>query len=475
MMLVAAFGCSDFLEEKSQSEVRPSNVTDMEKIMEGEAYFVAADAPLFNTKTEMFTDDMGCVDKDELSYEMENKEKKRWFFSWDRMMFDEQGGGEDLTVWTTPYERIMGCNIVLDYMDEMRGEEAHKQYVKGEAYALRGFYYFVLVNFFGWPYNDGDPSTHLGVPLKLVSAATDEMFRRNTVAEVYAQIEKDLLTGAQLMEENPLKVDYTRLSAPAAYALASRMYLHMDNWDKVIECADKVLAEKPGLLNLVDVREGSVYDRDFDVEILWAGNAGANDDFYNTYMKSDFAPSTELINLYGQDVDGDLVDIRMQTDSTNSYFVQSSDGTTILGAKKSQKSSLAGGIRTAEVYLNRAEAYCRKYIETGDAQYAERALSDLNHLREYRFAPGYIDKELADFGNDGEELLAFCLRERRREMVHEANTRWFDLRRLGMPRIEHNYYLNHELEVFTLEEKDPRYVLPIPERVIEQNPSLQQN
>lgn len=474
VILAAVFGCGDFLEEKSQSEVRPSNVTDMEKIMEGQAYFASSSGVLFNSKTELLTDDLECVDKDETAYEMETKEKKRWMFSWDRTMFDEQGGGEDLTFWTAPYEGIMGCNVVLDYMDEMGGQEERKQYVKGEAYALRGFYYFMLVNFFGWPYNDGDPSTHLGVPLKLVSTATDELFKRNTVAEVYEQIEKDLLTGAELMAANPQKLDITRLSAPAAYALASRMYLHMDDWDNVIKCADMVIAEKPDLLNLIDAKEGCVYDRDFATEILWAGSMAAGDDFYNTYTKGDFIVATELVNLYGQDVDNDLQDIRMQTDSTNSYFEQGTGGSWIAGAKKSKKSSLVGGIRTAEVYLNRAEAYVRKYIETGERQYAEQALEDLNHLREYRFEPGYVDKELADFA-DGEDLLAFCLRERRREMVHEANSRWFDLRRLEMPKIVHNYYLNGELNVFTLEEKDSRYVLPIPERVIEQNPSLQQN
>lgn len=478
IMFVSLFGCDDFLEEKSQSEVRPSNITDMEKIMEGSAYCTystgTSEGSIFNIKTEILTDDIGCVNKEEEADEIEDKEEKRWFFSWDRMMFDEQGGGEDMTLWTVPYEKIMGCNIVLDYMDEMSGAEDRKQYVKGEAYALRGFYYFMLVNFFGWPYNDGDPSAHLGVPLKLESSATDEMFTRNTVAEVYAQIELDLLTGAKLMEENPQRLDITRLSAPAAYALASRMYLYMEDWDNVIKYADMVLAEKADLLYLSDVQEGSVYDRNWDTEILWAVNGGLNDDYYVTTSQRGFIPSTELVNLYGQDVDGGLQDIRIQTDSTNSYFKQGADGTWIAGATKSQDSHLTGGIRTAEVYLNRAEAYVRKYIESGESQYAEKALADLNYLREYRFEPGYIEKELTEFA-DGEALLDFCLRERRREMVHEANSRWFDLRRLGMPRIEHNYYFDRELQVFTLEEKDSRYVLPIPERVIEQNPNLQQN
>ena len=44
-------GCDDFLEEKSQDEVRPSTVTDMEKILEGEAYFNKTEGFMFNFGT----------------------------------------------------------------------------------------------------------------------------------------------------------------------------------------------------------------------------------------------------------------------------------------------------------------------------------------------------------------------------------------------------------------------------------------
>ncbi|MFR7809971.1 MAG: hypothetical protein ACLU4N_12235 [Butyricimonas faecihominis] len=48
------------------------------------------------------------------------------------------------------------------------------------------------MNLYGFPYNYGDPKQNLGVPLKLNSSVKDEKFTRNTVAEVYEQIEKDL-------------------------------------------------------------------------------------------------------------------------------------------------------------------------------------------------------------------------------------------------------------------------------------------
>ena len=50
--------CDDFLEEQSQSEVRPSTVSDMEKILESGAYPTEEMGALMNRKTEIFTDNV---------------------------------------------------------------------------------------------------------------------------------------------------------------------------------------------------------------------------------------------------------------------------------------------------------------------------------------------------------------------------------------------------------------------------------
>lgn len=54
--------------------------------------------------------------------------------------------------------------------------------------------------------------------------------------------------------------------------------------------------------------------------------------------------------------------------------------------------------------------------------------------------------------------------------------RWFDLRRYGMPELTHIYFVKTgEKEILTLQEEDPRYVLPIPPSALEYNPYLVQN
>ena len=83
--------CNDFLEEKSQDEIRPSTVTDMSKIMESEAYFSIGEGALFNRKTDIFTDDITCAVVEDVSYQIQ-KEQDHWRYRWDAKMFDEGGG-----------------------------------------------------------------------------------------------------------------------------------------------------------------------------------------------------------------------------------------------------------------------------------------------------------------------------------------------------------------------------------------------
>lgn len=496
ILTLGIFGCEDFLEEKSQSEVRPSTVKDMEKILEAEAYFGREEGTIFNRATDIFTDDIACNMVTNATM-ITQKMQERYRFEWDRTMFDEGGGGVDVSFWDLPYQRIKGCNVVLDYVEDMDGDLVKREHIRGEAYALRGFYYMMLVNLFGMPYNHGDATKNPGVPLKLISGVSSERFRRNSVTECYVQIEKDLLRGAELMKANAEKqsVKLTRMNYLTAYALLSRMYLYMEDWDNALKYADLVLQERPDLLKLRDNLNAGVYSLTTPDEILWTG---LEKEFNAvTGMRYPYTVSDDLAGVYSRDADG-VIDIR------GDYHRLDQWGTSTLacvylkrgrewlngayqywpamalkGASVNISSSMSrynGGIRTAEMYLNRAEAYIRKYMVSGNQAEASLALKDLNDLRESRFDEGYAEKEIASFAN-GEELLDFCLRERRRELCGESNHRWFDLRRLGMPRIVHVFLDNdngNETRV-TLEEKDARYALPIPEEVIRKNPNLSQN
>ena len=378
----------------------------------------------------------------------------------------------------------MGINAVLDGIDDAVGDQEDRDIVKAEALTLRAFGYFMLVNLYGEPYNYNKEA--LGVPLKLATGVTDDHLERGTVAGVYDQIVSDMKQGIALMQ---VGVDYEpsdieRLNRVASWGLLSRVYLHMEDWESVINYADSVLTEYSSLQTL-EPGEYGVYSPSGDlVEVLWA-SLEAEDDNMQTIL-SPYGPSEDLYNCFREDIKNNVGrDIRGVTSNDDYYRAayihenaaddddDAPEGLYCVLKSVTSDNWYNAGIRTAEVYLNRAEAYIRLYMEDGDETKAQRALDDLNDLRRTRFENGYEDWLVSDFETP-EELLDFCLRERRRELCVEANTRWFDLRRTGMPRIVHTYVDNSSGvgQDYILEERDTRYVLPIPGSVAERNPNL---
>ena len=204
-----------------------------------------------------------------------------------------------------------------------------------------------------------------------------------------------------------------------------------------------------------DIRE---YDRGFEVPGASLPPFSISSDLGGLYVKGEWA------NLVGRTVE----DLRAL------YFYWKID---IMGNRAWKrigitkgKGDLGGfqGIRTAELYLNRAEAYAQKFIIEGNDTYREAALADLNTLRKNRFNKEFY-KEIDVV--DKEELLDYCLTERRRELCGETNHRWCDLRRYGKT-VKH-VLVESELQEF--EQDMSLFALPIPEDVLKQNPNLKQN
>lgn len=144
-------------------------------------------------------------------------------------------------IWSYSYKTIININATLEVAPE--GESKEFDMIIGENYYLRAFHYFTLVNVFGQPYINS-PETNLGVPIKLTTSL-DDFPARATVKEVYEQIEKDLLKAIELMTIpagstiQPKNSCYA--SKEVAEALLSRVYLYMENWEKVLEYTNNVI------------------------------------------------------------------------------------------------------------------------------------------------------------------------------------------------------------------------------------------
>ncbi len=153
--------------------------------------------------------------------------------------------------WTSGYQAIVGCNKMIALTTEEESEETDQ--LIGENYYLRAYAYFELVNVFGRPYNQG--RDNLGVPLKL-SSQIDDLPDRNTVGEVYDQVVADLLKAESLMSVNKSNSYATK---EAAQALLSRVYLYMEENQKSIDYANKVISS--GRYNLLSTDQLPDYTR----------------------------------------------------------------------------------------------------------------------------------------------------------------------------------------------------------------------
>jgi starch-binding outer membrane protein, SusD/RagB family len=141
--------------------------------------------------------------------------------------------GRVANYWALSYRVIVGANKVMAVVQE--GKSPDTDQLLGENYYLRALMHFSLVNVFGKPYTHG--AENPGVPLKL-DADHLSFPLRGSVGTVYDQVIADLLKAESLIT---MYKNNTLASPEAVWALLARVYLYMENNDKAIEYANKVI------------------------------------------------------------------------------------------------------------------------------------------------------------------------------------------------------------------------------------------
>jgi tetratricopeptide (TPR) repeat protein len=145
--------------------------------------------------------------------------------------------------WKYDYEGISRANLAISYLTDaaitakIAIDPALKNRLLGEAYFLRAFYYFDLVNDFG------------DVPLlvKPLTSFSDAyaVAKRETVANVYAQISADLAQAKSLLPNSKYSdaTEKWRASKGAALAMQAKVALYNGKWTDVIS----IVSELEGL------------------------------------------------------------------------------------------------------------------------------------------------------------------------------------------------------------------------------------
>lgn len=241
------------------------------------------------------------------------------------------------------YNSIAICNLTLEQLKkcEVTDSVLWRQ-LQGEALALRAYDHFSLVNYFGRPYYD-HPETNPGIVLKMSYNLGEAP--RSTVKVVYDTIIHDLKKARELMTLSDNLP--SRFTADGVTALLCRVYLFMGKWDMVIEEADKLIgnynlpSDPYGQFEAID-GEGEIFTLDFS----YLG--------YGFYYPSG-APSEQMKSIFH---DGDY---RLNYVVEDGYWDWDEDGNDIWvsdGELWWKIGMTYKVLRIAEIYLNRAEAYC---------------------------------------------------------------------------------------------------------------------
>jgi starch-binding outer membrane protein, SusD/RagB family len=298
---------------------------------------------------------------------------------------------------------------------------------------------------------------------------------RNTVAEVYAQIQDDISNGAALLDKKKKMSSY-RMNYLAAHLLASRIGLFTEKWDEVVTHASQVLNDHPQLYDLNNWPDNYYPDRSTFLpvctrpndEVLWLFSSEL--DYVDNSTSIVYGISEDLASKYDPDDLRYLYYISETPDFLRSWVIPKFTQYKRLAENDMDQSGSA--FRVSEAYLNRAEAYAQLFIKTGDQAMAQKAIDDLNTLRKKRFKPSLFQPVAL---MPAMQLLQYCRDERRRELCTEGQ-RWFDLRRYGMPAITHIYSRKAVADkIYRLNARDPQYTLQIPRTTMLMNSNLTQN
>ena len=337
-------------------------------------------------------------------------------------------------LWAQAYLTINVCNIFLDGMatkgTAVVGASLASNYV-AEAKLIRAISYYSLLQYYARPFADG-LGAKPGVPLRLtgIKGAGESSIARNTVAEVYKQILKDLNEAEAGLPLNYTGSDNTtRAHRNTAIALKTRVYLTMQQYSNVVGEANKIVsANAPfsagtGVAHALQANIATVFTNYTTTESIFSMPMTSTDgDNPGTQNQLGFYFAKTTGNAeYSLNANGIVADAKwLSTDKRRSFiatFAGSAPGSTIqyLNTKYPTASPFTDYvpvIRYAEVLLNLAEAKAR-VSNTIDLQ----SVALLNAVRNRSDATTTFTA--ANFATSA-ELINAILKERRIEFLGEG-------------------------------------------------------
>lgn len=142
----------------------------------------------------------------------------------DRFIQPDYNFGPITDIWVDNYVGIFRANQVIANVPDIEMNEELKQRLLGEAYFLRGQFYYHLVSLWG------------NVPLMLEPSKPTDLPETASIEQVWAQIEADLTKAVALLPATyPDAKDIGRATKGAANAFLAKAYMQQQKYGAALE------------------------------------------------------------------------------------------------------------------------------------------------------------------------------------------------------------------------------------------------
>ena len=335
--------------------------------------------------------------------------------------------------WQGLYQDIYAANIVLDYVPKIAASQFagnRQQEILSEVKFIRALSYFQLVTTYG------------DVPLILTTVNVPSKPTRTAAAQVYAQIEKDLLDAEAVLPVSFSNVGHA--TKGAVEALLAKVYAQEGKYQECLDDCNKVINSGQYSLvpNFTTLFDGTKNTTESIFEIQHSSASGFTTYNVSLYLPAQFGtysfkkfnlPTNDLVNLYKSQGDNirlnsSIYQATVAADGTAAGdpipapYTTASATVPFLYKWKTNISQFGGGtdntilLRLADIILLKAEAL-------NQLGQTPEAIPLVNQIRaRVQLAPITVTAKA--------DVALAILTERRMELAFEGN-RWNDLLRYG--------------------------------------------
>ncbi len=410
-----------------------------------------------------------------------NTTANSWFrgtYQWN----DHRNDRATITLWwTNLYRLLSNVNKIVNNIDNVDGNQAEKDAIKGQALTYRAWAHFMLVQLYAQRYNPGSTNDQPGVPY--MTENTYDGKARNSVEEVYGFINKDLTDAISLLDGYN-RANKSHINKSVAQAIQAQVALVQGNWTLAATSAN---AARQGYSFMSAAQHSEGYSDFNNPENLWSSHVQEDQTlyFYSFYAFMSHNFNASAIRTSPKSINKELYDMISPTDVRKSFWYPNAVSDKMPevppGGKRynymnSKFKAVAVSdsrgdfpwIRVAEMYLIEAEALAHSQSYT--------AAQDVLYLLAHNRDPQYTKST-----KTGDALLEEILVQRRIELWGEGRN-FTDLKRLNRPLVRptgnnagQGLHVASYCIVTDVPSGDNRWQWFLPKAELDTNPNLEQN